>query len=190
MRTADRNENKRHLICLAIILLFCNFVFAEVHISDGKMTVNITNERLDKVLSLLRKQTDIEFYIDDTVSNQTICADFQNLSIGRGIKKLLEGTGVNYAVIAKNGKTDAIFIGSSQKPQVSSAKLDARPTTNWRNQTIYRSPNTLQPAHNANKASPELGNQKQSNQENPVATIPTGGTLDASPNPKRKNQEE
>jgi hypothetical protein len=106
-------------IYLIAFSLFCGFAFAEVKIRDGKVSANILNQRLDIVVKLFRQQTDIEFYLEDDVGGERICADLQNLSIGFGIKKLLEGTGINHAIIGNAEGTQSIFIGSSQAPQPS-----------------------------------------------------------------------
>ncbi|MCI0446230.1 hypothetical protein L0152_23820 [bacterium] len=168
---------------------FCSLAFAEVRIYNGKMTVDVVDQRLDKILSVLREQSDIQFYVDDTVIDQSICADFQNLSIGRGIKKLLEGTGINHAVIAKNGETQAIFIGGSLKPQPSSAKLDARSTTPRPKQTIYRPP-TVQRTQPAKNTVIESKKKQPANRIEPVVSIPTAGNLTTTPAPKEKQKKE
>ncbi len=174
---------------IILILFFCSLASAEVRISNGKMTVDVVDQPLNKVLSILREQSDIQFYVDDGVIDQSICADFQNLSIGRGIKKLLEGTGINYAVIAKNGETEAIFIGGSQKPQPSSVKLGARSTSPWRKQTTYQSP-AIQRTQPAKNAVLESKKKQPDNQIKPVASIPTAGSLTTSSDTQGKEKKE
>lgn len=174
---------------IILILLFCSLASAEVRISNGKMTVDVVNQPLDKVLSILREQSNIQFYVDDGVSDESICAVFQNLSIGRGIKKLLEGTGINYAVIDKNGETEAIFIGSSQKPQPSSVKLDARSATPWRKQTTYQPP-SIQRTQPAKNTVLESKKKQPTNQIKPVVAIPTAGSLTTSHATQEKQKKE
>lgn len=177
-------------IWIALIPLFCSMAFAEIRVKDGKMTADIINLRLDKVLEILREQTDIQFYIDDDVTDQFICTDFQNLSIGLGIRKMLEGTGINYAVIANKGKTKAIFIGSSQKPKASYRKLDASGQIPWRRQTTYQGLKISQPPQPAKNDVPQPKKKQPINQVEPVVVIPTAGDLNNSPNLQRKRKEE
>jgi hypothetical protein len=174
---------------IAFIPLFCSLAFAEVRISNGKMTIAVINQRLDKVIDTLRKQSDIQFYVDQSVIDQSICADFQNLSVGRGIKKMLEGTGINYAVLARNGQAKAIFIGASQKPQPSSVKLGVRSTIPGRKQTTYQPPRfqRTQPAKNTLI---EFKKKEPANGIEPVVSIPTAGSVTTSPVPQRKQKEQ
>lgn len=175
---------------IVVVSLFYSVAFAEVQISNGKMTVNVIDERLDNVLDILREQTGIQVYLDDRVKDQPICADFDNLSIGPGIKKLLEGTGINYAVIANRGKIKRIFIGDSRKPQVSDRKVDTRSAGNWRKQTIYYTPQAHQTPPPARNTVSGEKHKAPMNRVAPVASVPTAGQLMASPGPQGKNKKE
>lgn len=145
------------------------------------MSADIVNQRLDKVLEILRQQTDIEFYVDDDVIDQSICADFRNLSIAFGIKKMLEGTGINHAVIANRKGPEAIFIGNSQKPQASYRKLDTRPTIPGRRQTSYQAPQLRQPSNPAKNIPHERKKTQPLSHIKSAITIPTAGGLTTPP---------
>lgn len=175
---------------IVVVSLFYSVVFAEVQISNGKMTVNVIDERLDNVLDILREQAGIQVYLDDRVKDQPICADFDNLSIGPGIKKLLEGTGINYAVIANRGKIKRIFIGDSRKPQASDRKVDIRSSSSWRRQPNYYTPPVQQPPVPTRNTLSGEKHKAPINQVAPVASIPTAGEVMASPRPQGKNKKE
>jgi hypothetical protein len=125
------------------------------------------------VVKLLRQQTDILFFIEDDVSDEMVSADFRNLSIGFGIKKLLEGTGINHAVIGDADGTQAIFIGSSQEPQASYKRADKstirypQKGPNSRNFRVVKpAPPQKSNASDSKNSQPEM---------KPAISIPTGG---------------
>ncbi len=163
-----------------LIVLFCSAGFADVRVRDGRMSADIVNQPLKRILESLRQQTNITFYVEDGVVNETIWANFQNLPIALGIKKMLEGTGINHAVVADTKGITAIFLGDSEKPQQASSKnMDNRVVTSFgRQTTILQSPQVVQPARPANYSSREQGKPQavpQTKQQAP--SIPTGGSL-------------
>jgi hypothetical protein len=135
-------------LCWLLVLLYGGSAFAEVHIRNGRISANIVNEELDMVVKLFQQNTNIAFYIDDDLRERKISADFRNLSIGFGIKKLLEGTGINHAVVGNADGAQAIFIGSSQERQPFYRKVDnssrlfpeRRPPTSYNHRVLQMAP--------------------------------------------------
>jgi hypothetical protein len=162
------------LSCL-LLFLFCNFAFGEVYVSKGKITANFVNQRLDTVIQLFCEQTDIELYVEDDVKDRKVSADFENLSIGFGVKKLLEGTGINHVVVGNTDGTQAIFIGSSQEPQRffknvdNSSSLFRQRRSNTQNYRILKpGPSKKKNASDSKTTQPQI---------KPAVSIPTAGTL-------------
>jgi hypothetical protein len=117
----------RYVFGLVLVVSFCAAAFGGVSVSDGKMTADMNSEPLGQVIQKIQSQTGIRFSIDDQVAGQAITASFQDLPIAFGIKKMLEGTGINYAVVGEaNGLPEAVFIGASEKPGAAS-KSPTRP---------------------------------------------------------------
>jgi hypothetical protein len=110
-----------------------------VQVQDGKITAEFTSQPLNQAANTIRQQTGINVIVDDSIANETISANFKDLPIAMGIKKMLEGTGINYAVIAgADGKPSAILISGSEKPGAPPKKLDTRPVTggNYPNRSV------------------------------------------------------
>lgn len=162
-------------------LLIANIAFAGVEVEEGKISADITGQPLRQVLQTLKQNTKIQFAVDEEIGSQTISARFEDLSIAAGIKKMLEGTGINYVVMADaTGQPTSIFIGKSEKPGAPPKKLDSRPVTNMPNRGV------VQPVQPIRQPQLEQQNnqQKQGNrQENKPAgmqnttEVPTGGSL-------------
>lgn len=162
-------------------LFIANIAFAGVEVQDGKMSADIAGQPLGQVLQTLKQNTKIQFSIDDEIGGQTISARFEDLTIAAGIKKMLEGTGINYVVMADaTGQPTSIFIGKSEKPGAPPKKLDSRPVTNMPNRGVVQ---PIQPIRQP-QVQPQDNQQRQGNrQENKPAgmqsttDVPTGGSL-------------
>ena len=162
-------------------LFIANISFAGVEVQDGKMSADIAGQPLGQVLQTLKQNTKIQFSIDDQIDSQTVSARFEDLTIAAGIKKILEGTGINYVVMADaTGQPTSIFIGKSEKPGAPPKKLDSRPVANMPNRGVVQ---PMQPIRQP-QIQQEDNQQRQGNrQENKPAgmqnttEVPTGGSL-------------
>lgn len=116
---------------LLMAFLSAPLAFGEVQVQQNKMSANVNSEPLRGIVDHLKRQSGIRVTLDDSVAAERVTANFKDLSIAAGIKKMLEGTGINYAVLSEGeGKPTAVFIGSSEKPGAGPKKLDARPVVN------------------------------------------------------------
>lgn len=121
---------KMRNIFVVFILLMAVSVFAEVQVRDGKVTAHVQSGSLRDVVNQIATQAGIQVSIDDSVANDTIYANFQDLPIGAAMRKLLEGTDINYAVIGTSDSApSAIFVSRSESPGGPPKKLDTRPVT-------------------------------------------------------------
>lgn len=173
-------------------LFIANIAFAGVDVEDGKMSADITGQPLRQVLQTLKQNTKIQFAIDDEIGSQTISARFEDLTIAAGIKKMLEGTGINYVVMADaTGQPTSIFIGKSEKPGAPPKKLDSRPVTNMPNRGVVqpvqpiRQPQ-LEQQNNQQKPGNRPENRPPAGMQN-TTDVPTGGSLVA-PTPQIQPQ--
>ena len=102
--------------------------FAAVEVKGGKVTANVQSELLRDVINQIGTQAGVQVSIDDSISNDMVYANFQDLPVGAAIRKLLEGIDVNYAVIAGgDGNPTAIYVSKSASPGAPPKKLDSRP---------------------------------------------------------------
>jgi hypothetical protein len=154
-----------------LFLFITSAVYADVQIHDGLISAEIQSEPLTQVLDRFRAQSDIKLLIDEGIAGKTISASFQNLPVASAFKKMLEGTGINYVVLAgTNGKPDSIFIGASSQPGTAPRSLDNRPV-NGRGMV-----NPVNPPIPVPQAQPQPDARPQENKPyNPNVNIPTGG---------------
>lgn len=112
----------------ALLALFAVPAFAEINVRDGKITAIFTSQTIGQAVQTIKEQSGIQINVDENVANESVSANFKDLPLAAGIKKLLEGTGINYAVIAgSDGVPSAILISGSEKPGTPPKKLDTRP---------------------------------------------------------------
>jgi type II secretory pathway component GspD/PulD (secretin) len=118
----------RFIRITALLALFSIPAFAEINVRDGKITANFTSQTIGQAVQTIKEQSGIQINVDESVANESVSANFKDLPLAAGIKKLLEGTGINYAVIAgSDGVPSAILISGSEKPGAPPKKLDTRP---------------------------------------------------------------
>jgi hypothetical protein len=118
----------RFIRITALLALFSFPAFAEINVRDGKITANFTSQTVGQAVQTIKEQSGIRINVDESVANESVSANFKDLPLAAGIKKLLEGTGINYAVIAgPDGVPSAILISGSEKPGAPPKKLDTRP---------------------------------------------------------------
>jgi hypothetical protein len=178
------------LCTVALFALISLPVFAETSeliIQDGRITANFTSQPLGQTVRMISKQTGVQIHIDDEIAGESVSANFKDLPLAIGIKKLLEGTGINYAVIANgDAMPSAILISASEKPGAPPKKLDTRPTStpaNYPNRSVVTPVNpTPPPAQPGGR-----GDMKQPGQQNggPAAA----GTI-ANPNQPQQQQQQ
>lgn len=176
----------RALIFLAV-LLTASAAFAGVEVKDGKISADINGLPLRQVLQTLKQNTKIHFSMDDEIAGLAVSANFKDLTVAAGIKKLLEGTGINYVVMADaNGDTTSIFLGKSEKAGAPPKKLDARPVTNMPNRGVVQPVQPIQQVQPQPQGQPQNqkpnNRQQQPNDNKPAGMgatqeVPTGGTL-------------
>ncbi len=120
----------RFIRIAVLVSLFSIPAFAEINVRDGKITANFTSQTLGQAVQAIKQQSGIQINVDENVANESVSANFKDLPLAAGIKKLLEGTGINYAVIAgADGVPIAVLISGSEKPGAPPKKLDTRPIT-------------------------------------------------------------
>ncbi|HEY7160736.1 MAG TPA: hypothetical protein VH815_05720 [Acidobacteriota bacterium] len=118
----------RFIRITALLALFAIPAFAEINVRDGKLTANFTSQTIAQAVQVIKEQSGLQIVVDETVANESVSANFKDLPLAAGIKKLLEGTGINYAVIAgADGVPSAVLISGSEKPGAPPKKLDTRP---------------------------------------------------------------
>jgi hypothetical protein len=118
----------RFIRITALLALFSFPAFAEINVHDGKITANFTSQTLGQAVQTIKEQSGVQIVVDETVANESVSANFKDLPLASAIKKLLEGTGINYAVIAgADGVPSAVLISGSEKPGSPPKKLDTRP---------------------------------------------------------------
>jgi hypothetical protein len=118
-------------IRILVLLLFASALYADVKVEWDRISVDLKSVPLSQVLENLKKQTHIKLIVDDGVAGKPISANFQNLPVAMGLKKILEGTGINYAVLAgADGEPQSIFIGGSTALGAPPKRLDSRPVGN------------------------------------------------------------
>lgn len=112
-------------------MLVAGSLYAEIEVRDGRVTANLQSQPLNQVLDRLKTQINMRMVVDEGISGKTVSANFQDLPLGAALKKILEGTGINYAVLAgPDGQPQSVFIGGSARPGTPPRRLDNRPVNN------------------------------------------------------------
>lgn len=155
------------LVPAILILGMVSVAAADVTVSNGMMSAEINSQSLQTVIQAVSSQTQVTFSVDDSVRTSPVTASFQNLPIALGIKKMLEGTGINYVVMGgASGQPESIYIGSSERPGAPGQKLDSRPTNNRSvTQPVYRPQQQPQPQPQLQQQpDPNRGNNQNPNE--------------------------
>jgi hypothetical protein len=133
---------------------------------------------------MISKQTGVHIAIDDAVAGEPVSANFKDLPLAMGIKKLLEGTGINYAVIAgADGIPSAVLISGSEKPGAPPKKLDTRPTStpaNYQNRSVVTPVNPTPP--------PQQNQQPAGAMKQPGQAGTAAGNVNPNPNQPQQQQ--
>ena len=170
----------------ALLLLFSFSAFAgvsEIVVENGKITASFTSQPLSEAIQIISKQSGVHIAVDEAVANESVSANFKDLPLAIGIKKLLEGTGINYAVIAgADGIPSAVLISGSEKPGAPPKKLDTRPTSapgGYQSRGVVTPVNPAPPPQQQPAPNPKQMKQPQAGN---AATNPNGNT---NPNPNQ-----
>jgi hypothetical protein len=155
-------------------LLAASVAFANMEVQNGKMSANLNSEPLTSVLQSLEKQTGMKVSIEPNAANQNVSASFSNLPVAAGIKKILEGTGINYVVVADGDKPTALFIGGSLNPDGSTGAANV--PNNMPGRGVVTPVAPLPPP----APPPEIRGVQPDNRQGrrpaaPSVTVPTGG---------------
>ena len=95
---------------------------------NGQVSADLNSQPLRQVLDTIKQQTNMKITMDDSVASTPVSAKFENLPVASAIRKMLEGTGINYIVLTyADGSPDRLLISSSEKPGTAPKKLDTRP---------------------------------------------------------------
>ncbi|HSP07921.1 MAG TPA: hypothetical protein VLR94_12145 [Acidobacteriota bacterium] len=104
--------------------------FGAVEVKNGRVTANVQSELLRDVINQIGTLGGVQVSVDNSIANDMVYANFQDLPMGAAIRKLLEGTDINYAVVAgADGRPTAVYISKSETPGAPPKKLDSRPIT-------------------------------------------------------------
>ena len=194
-------------VWILISMLVCGAAFGGVEVKDGMVTAELQAEPLKEVLDTLSEQAGLDISLDSSAAGEMVYAKFENLPIGAAIRKLLEGTDINYALIAGiDGAPTSLFVSKSETLGAPPKKLDTRPVTSSPNrgvvtpvqpmppQPVVQQPGIQQPGNQpGNPVRDEKGNAMQPKPNTPFGgnnTVPTGGSLNPNPipNPQNPNQ--
>jgi hypothetical protein len=167
-------------IRVLILLLFASALYAEVKVRDGQISADLKSEPLTQVLENLKKQTNMKLIVDEGIAGKTVSASFQNLPIALALKKILEGTGINYAVLSgPEGEPQRIFIGGSTSPGAPPKPLDNRPVGNRGVVTPVPAPPPPPIPQQQQQPPQQDGRQREQPQIKPLipggVNVPTGG---------------
>ncbi len=170
-----------------MFLLFAGPLYADVKVNDGRVSADLQSQPLSQVLERLKAQTNMRMVVDEGIAGKTVSANFQDLPVGLALKKILEGTGINYAVLAgADGQPQSVFIGGSSRPGSPPRRLDNRPTGN----RGVVSPVSPPPPPPPPVARPDPGQpDQQLKQQTPGVNVPTGGGF-VPGQPKSEEQQE
>ncbi|GMR22702.1 MAG: hypothetical protein BMS9Abin37_1070 [Acidobacteriota bacterium] len=111
---------KRYLPLLAALLLSAQVSGQSVSAvsasyQDGLVSISCRNAALESVFEKLEEVAGLELILEDAVKNKRLTANLENVPIAMALQRLLEGTGVNYAVMMDPrdwGRVDKVFVGA------------------------------------------------------------------------------
>jgi len=157
-----------------LLLSLPAIVFANVQIQNGNMSADLNSEQLSNVLEAVQQQTGIKVSVDPAVGSQPISASFQNLPFAAGIKKLLEGTGINYVVIGDEQGAMSLFVGTSEKPGEAQGKTNPG-AAQMPGRGVVQPVNPMPSVPPPPPATGKPDNQKKNQNAPPAVSVPTGG---------------
>ena len=81
----------------------------------GLVSISCQNAPLSAVFDLLEEVTGIELILEDAVKSTKLSADLTDVPLAMALQRLLEGNGVNYAVMMDPrdwGRVDKVYVGA------------------------------------------------------------------------------
>jgi hypothetical protein len=181
-------------VFVLFLLFFPAAVFANLQVQNGRMSADLNSESLTNVLDVLRQQTGIKVAVEPEVGNQPISASFQGLPLAAGIKKLFEGTGINYVLIGDEKGAVSLYVGSSERAGQTAQMPGGSPMPGRGVvQPVNPMPMVAPPPPSPSPApATKVDNQKKGQNPAPVQ-VPTGGGFvpngTANGNPNDPNQQ-
>jgi len=175
-------------LCFVLVSACC---FAGVTVQNGEVSADFNSQPLRQILDTIKQETNIKIVMDDSVASTPVSAKFENLPVASAIRKMLEGTGINYIVLTDaDGSPDRLLISGSEKPGSAPKRLDTRPLSPAGRGVV--APVVLPPAvpmpgqvinpNPGQKQAPGLQKKMDMN-----STIPTAGGA-GTPNQNNNNQ--
>lgn len=87
----------------------------QVSFANGLLNVTCSNATLSSVFEKIEEVAGVSLIIEDAVKSKRLTADFQAIPIAMAVQRLLDGGGMNYAVIMDPrdwGRVDKVFVGA------------------------------------------------------------------------------
>jgi len=81
----------------------------------GLVSISCQNAPLSAVFNLLEEVTGIELILEDAVKSTKLSANLTDIPLAMAVQRLLEGNGVNYAVMMDPqdwGRVDKVYVGA------------------------------------------------------------------------------
>ena len=81
----------------------------------GLVSISCQNAPLSAVFDMLEEVTGIELILEDAVKSTKLSADLTDVPLAMAVQRLLEGNGVNYAVMMDPrdwGRVDKVYVGA------------------------------------------------------------------------------
>jgi hypothetical protein len=99
----------------------------------GLVSISCDNAPLESVFKKLEEVAGLELILEDAVKNKRLTANLVDVPIAMAVQRLLEGNGVNYAVMMDPrdwGRVDKVFVGAGGGGPARSAAPPRRPPVN------------------------------------------------------------
>ncbi len=127
---------KRCLPLLATLVLLSGQAFGQsvsavsASYEGGLVSISCRNAPLESVFEKLEEVAGVELILEDAVKNKRLTANLVNVPLAMAVQRLLEGNGVNYAVMMDPrdwGRVDKVFVGAGGGGPARSAPPPRRP---------------------------------------------------------------
>ena len=96
----------------------------------GLVSIRCSNAPLASVFEKLEEVAGVDLILEDAVKNKRLTANLEDVPLAMAVQRLLEGNGVNYAVMMDPrdwGRVDKIFVGAGGGGPARSAPPPRRP---------------------------------------------------------------
>lgn len=107
--------------CLPLLAVFVSISAGaaaqsvDVFYENGLVTISSQNAPLSSVFEAIGAEAGVELILEDAVKNKLITANLEEVPLAMAVQRLLEGGGVNYAVMMDPrdwGRVNKIFVGA------------------------------------------------------------------------------